>query len=712
MCQAMKNDILRIKFLSERDMVLARQRAGEIAGLMGFDSHDQTRISTAVSEAVRECLHQGGSDEIKFLARETDRGTMFEVRIGTSQIEPALMSSLLAKASASREPLLSGMVAAKRLVDEFSVEPVARGGLTVVLGRYLPRGPRGFAVDAKRIADQIAQREPRDAVEEVRQQNQELVLVLEEVRRRQKELIELNRELEDTNRGVLALHAELEQRSEQLRKANELKTRFISEMSHEFRTPINSILSLCDILLARLDGDLTSEQVRQVGYIRKSANDLFDLVNDLLDMAKIEAGKIEVHPSEFEIRDLFGALKGVMRPLMRVETVRVLFDDPSGFPPLFTDEAKVAQILRNLLSNAIKFTEHGEIRVSAAMDSGRDMAVFSVADTGIGISPEDQQIIFQEFVQIPGPVQKKVKGTGLGLPLSRKLAELLGGTLSCRSREGEGSTFFAAIPIRYREGAVRKEVPFVQEKKENARGTLLVIEDHPESVMIYRKFLQETGFKVVDVATLSEARDFLSRERPVAIILDILFRGEPDGWDFLAEIKGDEATRDIPVLVVTVLEDRQRGMVLGAYDFCVKPIERADLLRKLAKLPGAKKLLIIDDEEVSRYILRDLIAETPYVLIEAGSGEEGLGKAIREQPDVITLDLVMPGMSGFEVLTRLKTDPRTAHIPVIIVTSKILDEVQRQELSKSAAGVMSKHAGSREQTMRELRKELEKIAKQ
>ncbi|MCA1961897.1 MAG: response regulator [Desulfomonile sp.] len=691
-------------------MVLARQRAGEIAGLMGFAPHDQTRVSTAVSEAVRDCVHQGGLDEVAFLARDTNQGTLLEIHIAAPRIEPSRLDSMLEKAGALEDPLLSGMAAAKRLMDEFVVEASAGGGSTIILGRYLPQGVRCSAADTKKIADQIAKREPRDTVEEMRQQNQELVVILEEVRKRQEELIELNRELEDTNRGVLALHVELEQRSEQLRRANELKTRFISEMSHEFRTPINSILSLCQILLARVDGDLTSEQEKQIGYIKKSADDLSNLVNDLLDLAKIEAGKIEVHPSEVDIGDLFGALKGAMRPLMTTEAVRLIFEEPSGLPTLFTDEAKVAQILRNLLSNAIKFTEHGEIRVSAAMDSYREMIVFSVADTGIGISRADQEMIFQEFIQLRSPIQKKVKGTGLGLPLSRKLAELLGGTLTCKSREGEGSTFLAAIPIRYEEGAARKQMPPGQEERKDERGALLVIEDDPDQVMIYRKFLQDTGFRVVGAATLSEARDFLSRERPAAIILDILFRGEPDGWDFLSELKGAEATKDIPVLVVTILEDRQKGMVLGACDFCVKPIERADLLSKLNKLPGAKKLLIIDDEEVSRYILRGLLAGTSYVVIEARSGEEGLAKAVGEKPDVITLDLVMPEMSGFEVLTRLKADPRTAHIPVIIVTSKILDEEQRRELAKSAAGVMSKHAGSREQTIRQLRKELEKIA--
>jgi CheY-like chemotaxis protein len=413
--------------------------------------------------------------------------------------------------------------------------------------------------------------------------------------------------------------------------------------------------------------------------------------------------------AEFDIGDLFGALKGVTRPLMATEAVRLVFEDPSGLPGLFTDEAKVAQILRNLLSNAIKFTEQGEVRVSAAMDAYREAIVFSVTDTGVGIRGEDQETIFQEFVQIRGPGQKKVKGTGLGLPLSRKLAELLGGSLSCKSIPAEGSTFIATIPIRFQESAERDKEPSLPEKREYGKGVVLVVEDDTESVVIYRKFLQDSGFLVTEASTVSDARQILSRVRPDAIILDIMFHGRPDGWEFLAELKEQEATKGIPVLVVTVLEDRRKGMVLGAHDFCVKPIDRADLLSKLNKLSGVKKVLIIDDEEVARYIFRGLFAGTPYEVTEARSGEEGLSKALSENPDVIALDLVMPVMSGFEVLNTLKADPRTEHIPVIIVTSKRLEDEERRELAKSASAILSKHATSREQTIRQFRKTLQKI---
>jgi signal transduction histidine kinase/CheY-like chemotaxis protein len=705
----MRSDILKIKFLSERDTVLVRQRAREIAGLMGYDSQEQTRVATAVSEAVRDCLQHGGLDEVNFHAQDTDQGTLFEIRISTSRFEPARVTSLLSNTETLEDRFTSGLRAARRLMDQFTVEPAVGGGTMIALGQFLPRGIRISSSDAKRIADHIARREPQDPMEEVRQQNQELIIVLEEIRKRQQELIGLNKELGDTNRGVVALHSELEQRSEQLRKANDLKTRFISEMSHEFRTPINSILSLCQILMDRMDGDLTAEQEKQVGFIRKSADDLSNLVNDLLDLARIEAGKIDVHPNQFDIGDLFGAIKGVMRPLISTETVRLVFEDPSGFPTLFTDEAKVSQILRNLISNAIKFTERGEVRVSAAMDEVREAMVFSVTDTGIGISLEQQDVIFQEFVQVRGPIQKKVKGTGLGLPLSRKLAELLGGSITCRSILGDGSTFLATIPVRHEEGAERKKEPASQGKREADKGIVLILEDDYETVLIYQKFLQDTGFRVMDAATVSDARQILSRVTPASIILDILFSGQPDGWEFLAELKDNEATKNIPVLVVTILEDRQRGMLLGAHDFCVKPIDRKDLIRKLNNLPGAKKLLIIDDEDVSRYILRGLLTGTPYVVIEARNGEEGLAKALSEKPDVITLDLIMPGMNGFEVLTILKADHRTKDIPVIIVTSKTLEDEERKELEMSALGILSKHASSTEQTIRQIRKTLQKI---
>jgi signal transduction histidine kinase len=274
----------------------------------------------------------------------------------------------------------------------------------------------------------------------------------EQLRQREEEVVRLNKELEDTNRGVVALYAELDEKADFLRRASEIKTRFLANMSHEFRTPLNSIRSLARFLLDPADGPLAPEKEKQAGYILKAAESLAVLVNDLLDLAKVEAGKLEVRVETLDVVDLFGTLRGTFRPLLDPGSqVALVFEDASGLPHLRTDEGKVTQILRNFISNALKFTERGEVRVRAAAGPG-DTIVFSVADTGIGIDPGDRDRIFEEFAQVDGPMQTRVKGTGLGLPLSRKLATLLGGGIDLQSTPGTGSRFELTLP-RYYPGA-------------------------------------------------------------------------------------------------------------------------------------------------------------------------------------------------------------------------------------------------------------------
>jgi signal transduction histidine kinase len=261
----------------------------------------------------------------------------------------------------------------------------------------------------------------------------------------------LGEELTQTNQGVVALYAELDDRAEQLRLATELKSRFLSYMSHEFRTPLGSILSITRILLDRLDGPLTAEQERQVSFVRASTNELSDMVDDLLDLAKIEAGRIVVSPEWFEMVDLFTALRGMFGPILAAADIHLVFEDPIGVTRVYTDHGKLAQILRNFISNALKFTQKGEIRMSAVGD-GDGMVTFAVTDTGIGIAPQHLGALFQDFVQIDSPIQKRWRGTGLGLSLSKRLAILLGGSVGVRSEVGVGSTFHVTIPSRYPEG--------------------------------------------------------------------------------------------------------------------------------------------------------------------------------------------------------------------------------------------------------------------
>ena len=257
----------------------------------------------------------------------------------------------------------------------------------------------------------------------------------------------LREELEETNRGVVALYAELEEQADQLRKATELKSRFLSYMSHEFRTPVGAIRSNTRLLLDHVDGPLTEEQTRQVRFIQDTAAEFAEMVDDLLDLAKIEAGRLDISPAWFEMMDLFSALRGMFKPVLHNGSLNLVFEELGDLPRLFTDDRKLSHILRNFISNALKFTPQGEVRISARLVEG-DRVRFSVADTGIGIAPEFLGALFNDFSQVDSPIQKRLRGTGLGLALSRRLAQLLGGDVEVQSTPGVGSTFSVVVPVQ------------------------------------------------------------------------------------------------------------------------------------------------------------------------------------------------------------------------------------------------------------------------
>jgi signal transduction histidine kinase len=267
------------------------------------------------------------------------------------------------------------------------------------------------------------------------------------IARFESELATLRTELEETNRGVVALYAELDAQAQELRSATELKSRFLAYMSHEFRTPIGAIQSIARLLIDRIDGPLTDEQEKQVRFIQGTAAEFVEMVNDLLDLAKVEAGRIDISPAWFEMVDLFAALRGMFKPMLTNPDVTLHFDEPVDVPKLFNDDRKLAQILRNFISNALKFTTHGEVRVSAVR-FGEDLVRFSVSDTGIGIDPQFHYAIFQDFSQVDSPIQKRLRGSGLGLSLSKRLAELLDGSVALESALGSGSTFSVTVPLR------------------------------------------------------------------------------------------------------------------------------------------------------------------------------------------------------------------------------------------------------------------------
>jgi len=585
--------ILTVAIQSEDDVVTARQRARQTAALLGFDRQDQSRIATAVSEIARNAFAYAAGGRVEFLVDEKYTPPLLLVCVTDRGPGITNLRQILAGQYRSPTGMGLGLAGAKRLMDHFEVESSPERGTRVLLGKRFPTGATRFDHDSlAAIAEELARLAPRTPFVELQQQNQELLRILDELRARQEELTRLNSELEDTNRGVVALYAELDEKAEQLQRANEMKTRFLSNMGHEFRTPVNSVLALCRLLLERTDGELTEEQEKQVIFIRQAAQGLSELVNDLLDLAKVEAGKIDVRPEKFEVADLFGALRGMFRPLA-TPAVSLAFDEADGVSTLYTDEGKVSQILRNFISNALKFTERGQVRVSATLDAARRAVIFSVADTGTGITPEDQDRIFEEFVQAKNPLQQRTKGTGLGLPLARRLAELLGGGVSVQSEPGRGSVFCALVPLVY---------------------------------------------------------------------------AGP------AEVAAEPKRRQPPVVV--------------------------------ASQEPTYKILIIDDDETARYVLRRLLADTPYGIIEASGALEGLRRAREERPQVVFLDLTMPEMSGFEALERLKSDPATHDIPVIIITSKTLGYEERRLLDGKVVALLSKETASHEAVIAGVRRAL------
>jgi signal transduction histidine kinase len=445
--------LCRVDIRYERDVVLVRQRARQIAALLGFDAQEQTRLATSVSEIARNAFEYAGGGRAAFLV-EQRRQPAFLIRISDEGPGISDLTAVLEGRYESPTGMGLGIIGARRLVDRFEISSAAPGGTMVTLGKSLPPGAPSLTSERiSAVTQALAAAEPGDPVAELQARNHELLRALDELRARQNEVERLNAELAETNRGVLALYAELDDRALQLARASELKSNFLSSISHELRTPLNAIHNLTRLLLDRLDGPLTEEQERQVSLVRSAAATLTDMVNDLLDLARIEAGKTVLRLADFTVTDLLGAVRGMLRPLVISDAVVLAVDPPAGEWRMYSDEGKVSQVLRNLVSNAVKFTVEGEIRVAASLDTDGDCVVFTVSDTGIGIAANDVDRIFEEYAQVDNYLQRQSTGTGLGLPLSRKLAHLLGGSLTAASVPGRGSVFTLTLPRVYGAGA-------------------------------------------------------------------------------------------------------------------------------------------------------------------------------------------------------------------------------------------------------------------
>ena len=699
--------LLTVALHVQADVVGARQRARQIAELLGFDGRQQTSIATSVSEIARNAFRYAGGGKVEFEIEGETVPQLLMVRVSDDGPGIAHLEDVMEGTYRSTTGMGIGLIGSRRLMDRWEINSVPGRGTVVTLGKLLPdAAPLVSVHGAGKLVTNLGALPAATSLAEMQSQNAELLRALADLQEKQDRLLEMAHELEDTNRGVVALYAELDEKAAHLRRADEMKSRFLSNMSHEFRTPLNSVRALCGMLLAKIDGPLATEQETQVKFIAKASDDLSELVNDLLDLAKIEAGKVEIRPAKFEVSELFSALRGMLRPLLVSDTVDLVFDEPDAIPAMFTDESKVSQILRNFISNALKFTERGSVRVSATLSPDRETVVFAVADTGIGIALEDREMVFEEFTQVPSALQRRVKGTGLGLPLCRKLATLLGGEVSLESEPGVGSTFYARVPVEYLGVIPQVRLPRVVAEVLPPSGQwVLVIEDDEATRAIYEMFLRGSEFGTFAVQSLSEAREVLAKHRPLAVILDILLPGEEhQTWRWLTETRADDDP--VPVIVASAAGDQRKALSLGADAHFDKPVTRDALLAKLREIAGERAsaghvALIIDDDAAARYVIRRSVRRSMR-FAEAADGPEGLAAAARLRPEVIFLDLSMPGMNGAEVLERLKSDPQTAGIPVVVVTSHDLDEALRAKLTGQAGAIVQKKDLSAETLARTL----------
>ncbi len=495
---------------------------------------------------------------------------------------------------------------------------------------------------------------------------------------------------------------ELGEANVKLREADRLKSLFLANMSHELRTPLNSIIGFSDVILERA-GELPERFQRFLGNIHTSGEHLLGIINDLLDLSKIEAGKMDMRVERFPVVPLVAGVCTVMRGIAKERGVTFDVRTEEDID-LEADPVKIKQVLYNLLANAVKFSPHGgvvrvAVEPSEPGDGLRTAGVrFSITDEGVGIDPKDHRRIFDEFRQADESTTRKYGGTGLGLALVRRFVELHAGTVSVDSALGEGATFTVLFPVAY-----QGETGQVEERTETLNlpgeggSRVLVVEDDPTAYETLAGHLGSAGYIPVRARDAAEALHLAEVLQPAAITLDIILPGD-DGWDVLRRLKGQAETADIPVVVVSMLENRELAVTLGAAEYLVKPVDGERLITILRSLvrpaePSGVTVLLVDDDPDVHELVRTRLEPLGYRVLSAVSGSDGLELAIRNRPDVILLDLMMDGMDGFEVNTRLKTDPVTSEIPVVVLTAMDMTAGDRRRLRGSIEALVTKGVG-------------------
>jgi signal transduction histidine kinase/CheY-like chemotaxis protein len=498
-----------------------------------------------------------------------------------------------------------------------------------------------------------------------------------------------------------------------MEKASEAKSAFLASMSHELRTPMTAIIGYTEILLEQAEDDGDESTIADLKTIHSAGKHLLELINSVLDISKIEAGKMEVYYEAFSVSELVQNVVSLTKPLIQDKNNQLVLKCETNVGFMDSDRIKVRQALFNLISNASKFTERGIITVSVARSStnGEDWVTFTVADTGIGMTAEQVEKLFQAFSQADSSIGSKYGGTGLGLSLTKKFCELLSGSISVESQYGSGTTFTMRLPAGGREATSLE--PSVDEAGGNETSPLvLVIDDDPAVHQFVSRSLEKRKIRVIATSDGEYGLALAKRYRPQAIILDIIMQ-KIDGWQVLSRLKSDPDVSTIPVLVLTVLENRSAAQALGATDYLVKPVDRERLLKLLSTYCSRASshdrrscVLVVDDDPANRAILRKTIESCGLDILEAQGGREALSIVSETTPDLILLDLNMPGMDGFEFMEALNGNPQTAQTPIIVVTAKDLNQEERSRLAGRASHVMERRSHSPEELIEAVNEQL------
>ena len=520
-----------------------------------------------------------------------------------------------------------------------------------------------------------------------------------------------------------ALYQEAQGTAEKLKEVDRLKSEFLANMSHELRTPLNSIIGFSRVILKGIDGPLSDMQRTDLTAIYTSGTQLLNLINDILDISKIEAGKMEFN---FEPTDLKGLVKSVMlvsKALVREKDIKLLTDLPEDLPTVSTDARRIRQVLTNLLSNAAKFTEEGYIKVAATYDNYQ--VIMMVQDTGIGIPPHRIGAVFERFEQVDSSSTRSYGGTGIGMPLSLEFIKAHGGDLWLDTQVGGGTTFFFSLPIErpsaksqdeadWSLGEEADQSPMAERPHSPTSRIVLAVDDDDDVITLFRRYLEKRGYIVFGLTDSLRVVEEARRLRPYAITLDVLMP-ERDGWQVIQDLQADPETRDIPVIVCSIKgDDMEKGFSMGVSDYLVKPIHEQDLLDALTRLDqphDAGHILVVDDNSDDRKLLRRMLTNSGYEVQEATGGASAISKIHIDLPALIVLDLMMPDVDGFAVLENLKANVATRRIPVIVVTAKELTAVERAQLQQRVEAFLQKGIYDQEQLLRDVSVALEAIEK-